>query len=154
MVILEGTLGIFPTIRTLSVTLRHLLGERECSTAILSSNLHLQSMNLKHFLKKRERVYLLWEISCNPREKDWNAERVTGTGLGRKNTWIEVLLSNLGVIFMFHFSINFLFSRTTILFPGRKFSSLWFLFLAACFMKQTLWRGDGDKNVPSPAISW
>lgn len=75
------------------MTLGHLLSEWEYNTATVSSNL-IFKYKLKAVQKERQ-------SNCsNPREKDWNAEMATGAGLGRNNTYIKMLLSNLGVIFL------------------------------------------------------
>lgn len=142
--------GIFPTIKTLSMTLGHLLSERERNTATVSSN-----VIFKHKLKavQKERQSICSEKFHMIPGRDWNAEMATGAGLGRSNTYIEMLLSDLES-FSSHFGINFLFSRTTILFQGNRFSwRLLLLFLVGSFMKQFVERR-WNNIVPFPATSW
>lgn len=80
------------------------------------------SVNLKHSKKER----LLWEISCNPREKERSAEKETGAGLEERH--MNEALSVPAVIF--HVSLWHSYSfRTAILFPGKSYS-LRLLFLA------------------------
>jgi hypothetical protein len=74
-------------------------------------------------------------------------DRVSGDSTRRQILWLLIFCSRYLVV-----SLHFPFSRTIILFPGHsEWSKFLFLFLACCFVKQTLWRGDQDEDVPFPA---
>lgn len=128
------------------------LSERERNTATVSSN-----VIFKHKLKavqKRDRASALRNFTWSQGER-LNAETATGAGVWKKQHIYWNVAFLIAKSFSSHFGINFLFSRTTILFQGNRFSwRLLLLFLVGSFMKQFVERR-WNNIVPFPAItSW